>query len=71
MMATSKHLIKQQDEVFSGVCKRSPYIWQGNPWWRIILRAFASPPQNPWSRAAQPALCESPRTPVPIHGGKH
>jgi hypothetical protein len=26
MMATSKHLIKQQDEVFIGVCRRSPYM---------------------------------------------
>jgi hypothetical protein len=31
MMATSKHLIKQQDEVFIGVCRRLPYMPQGNP----------------------------------------
>ena len=31
MMATSKHPIKQQDEVFIGACKRLPYIRQGNP----------------------------------------
>jgi len=31
MMATSKHLVKQQDEVFIGPCRRSPYMWQGNP----------------------------------------
>jgi hypothetical protein len=30
-MATSKHLIKQQDEVFIGACKRLPYMPQGNP----------------------------------------
>lgn len=31
MMATSKHLIKQQDEVFFEVCRRSPYMSQGFP----------------------------------------
>ncbi|MCP1473515.1 hypothetical protein ABIA54_002399 [Pseudomonas sp. EB276 TE3739] len=31
MMATSKHLIKQQDELFSGLCRRSPYMSQGFP----------------------------------------
>jgi hypothetical protein len=31
MMATSKHLIKQQDEVFIGLCRRLPYMLQGNP----------------------------------------
>jgi len=71
MMATSKHLIKQQDEVFIGLCKRSPYIWQGNPWWRIILWTFALRPQNPWSRAARSSLHKSHRTSGPLHGGQH
>ncbi|PKH78104.1 hypothetical protein CXF97_24415 [Pseudomonas sp. Choline-02u-1] len=31
MMATSKHLIKQQDELFIEVCRRSPYMPQGFP----------------------------------------
>ncbi|PYC05217.1 hypothetical protein BK675_11405 [Pseudomonas fluorescens] len=31
MMATSKHLIKQQDELFIAVCRRSPYMSQGFP----------------------------------------
>lgn len=38
MMATSKHPIKQQDEVFFVCCRRFPYIPSGNP-----LRPFFKP----------------------------
>jgi len=37
MMATSKHPFKQQDELFIGRCRRSPYMWQGFPWCPFIF----------------------------------
>ena len=46
MMATSKHLIKQQDEVFNVSCRRSPYITQGIPRERLISPPFPEIPCN-------------------------
>jgi hypothetical protein len=37
-MATSKHLIKQQDEVFFVCCRRFPYIQSGNPRCSVYIR---------------------------------
>jgi len=57
MMATSKHLIKQQDELFIGVCRRSPYMQQGFPWYRFIFRFFRLQPREHWSRAVRTDAC--------------
>jgi len=52
MMATSKHPIKQQDELFSVLRRRYPYICQGIPCSLFNISSASALPRNHWPRAA-------------------